>query len=330
MSPVVTPDQEEVLLPNLPIVDAHHHLWDDGRPRYLIDDLLSDATSGHNICASVYIECQSNYWTNSEECMKSVGEVEYAARVAAQLDVSQPRLCQGIVGYIDLRCGDDVGRILDAMELVGEGRFRGIRQVAAHDRDVKQYAPDGLLLDPRFRQGFRELQQRGYTFDAWLYHTQLPDLISLLNEYPESRLVINHAGGRIGIGRFLESTRETEADWKKRLWELARFPNVYVKLGGLGMPMCGHGFDSFAKPVSSLLLAQVWRPYMDFCIDVFGSERCVFESNFPVDGVSSSYRNVWNAFKRIASGGSEDEMTALFSGNAATFYSLSKVRQLPG
>jgi len=317
---------EDVLEPDLPIIDPHHHLWDDHRPRYLLDELLADTGGGHDIRATVFIECGAMYRADGPEAMRPVGEVEFAngiAAMAASGRYGPTRVCAAIVGHTDLRLGDTVDQVLDAMERAAGGRFRGIRQMATHDPEVRVHPSPGLFLDPRFRDGFARLQRRGLGFEAWLYHPQLPELLDLMEAFPEAKVVLNHIGGRIGIGSYRPRIDEVRAAWAHDIQALARYPNLHVKLGGLGMPLCGFGFEERGEPASSAELAEAWRPWFETCIAAFGTRRSMFESNFPVDAVSCSYRNVWNAFKRIASGASQDEKADLFSRTAGRFYGIS-------
>jgi predicted TIM-barrel fold metal-dependent hydrolase len=318
--------EEDVLEPGLPIIDPHHHLWDDERPRYLLDELLADVrTGGHDVRATVFIECRAMYRADGPEPTRPVGEVEFANGVAAMSASGQygdTRVCAGIVGYADLRA-PELDTVLDGLERAGGGRFRGIRQMATHDPAVRVHPSPGLLRDPQFRDGFARLQRRGLSFEAWQYHPQLPELIDLMEAYPEAKVVLNHIGGRIGVGGYAGRLEEVRAEWARDVRTLARFPNLHVKLGGLGMPMCGFGFEGRAQPVASEELAAAWEPYFETCIAAFGTERCMFESNFPVDRVSCSYRALWNAFKRIARDRPAAEKDALFSRTAARFYDLA-------
>ena len=317
--------EEDILDPDLPIIDAHHHLWDDARPRYLLDEFLADAGSGHNIRASVFAECAAMYRADGPEPMRPVGEVEFVNGMAAMSASGlrgPTRVAAAIVGHADLRLGVALDSVLEAMQRAAGSRFRGIRQMATHDPEVRTHPSPGLFGDPAFRDGFARLQQRGLGFEAWLYHPQLPELIDLMETFPEARVVLNHVGGRIGIGRYAARQVEVRAEWARSIRALARYPGLSVKLGGLGMPLCGFGFETRREPVLSTELAAAWRPFFETCIDAFGVDRCMFESNFPVDRVSCSYRAAWNAFKRIAAGSSEAEKTALFSGTAARVYGI--------
>jgi L-fuconolactonase len=316
---------EEILEPDLPIIDAHHHLWDDARSRYLLDEYLADVNSGHNIRASVFVECVAMYRADGPEALRSAGEVEFANGIAAMSasgGYGPARLCAAIIGHADLRVGAEMETVLDAMERAGGGRFRGLRQMATHDPELRTHPTPGFLRDPQFHDGFRRLQQRGHGFEAWLYHPQLSDLIALMEVFPEARVVLNHIGGRIGIGRYVPHQDEVMRSWTQSIKDLSRYPNLTVKLGGLGMPLCGFGFETRTTPVASAELAQAWRPYFEICLEAFGVERCMFESNFPVDRVSCTYPAVWNAFKRIAAGFSVAEKAALFSETAARVYRI--------
>ena len=321
----MTIEQEPVLEADLPIIDPHHHLWDDARGRYLLDELLRDVRSGHNIRATVFVECGAMYRADGPEAMKPVGEVEFVNGVAAMSasgDYGVARLCAGIVGFADLRLGEAIEPVLDAMARACGRRFRGIRQPVTHDEQVRLHRAPGHLRDPRFREGFACLQRRGLSFDAWLYHSQLLDLIDLMEHHPDAKVVLNHIGGRIGIGAYASRQDEVKTAWSRDIKALARYPNMHVKLGGLGMPLCGFGFENRQQLYPSKGLAEAWRPWFEACIGAFGVERCMFESNFPVDRISSSYRNMWNAFKHIAAGASADEKTALFSATAGRFYGI--------
>ncbi len=316
---------EDILEPDLPIIDAHHHLWDDARPRYLLDEYRADVNSGHNIRASVFVECAAMYRAGGPQALRSVGEVEFVNGIAAMSasgGFGPARLCAAIIGHADLRLGAEVEAVLDAMERAGGGRFRGIRQMATHDPELRTHPTPGFLRDPHFHDGFRRLQHRGHGFEAWLYHPQLSDLVALMEVFPEAHVVLNHIGGRIGIGRYVSRQDEVLRSWTDSIKALSRYPNLTVKLGGLGMPLCGFGFETRTTPVGSAELAQAWGPYFEICLEAFGAARCMFESNYPVDRVSCTYPAVWNAFKRIAAGFSAEDKTALFSGTAARVYRI--------
>ena len=322
---------EEILEPSLPIVDPHHHLID--RPEsgtYLLPDLLADIASGHNVVATVYLEWLSMYRADGPAEMRPVGEIEFAngvAAMAASGGYGKTRVCAGIVGHGELSLGVGVRPVLEAMIAAGGGRFRGIRYIASTDPDQAGWGatmvrPQGLLMDKKVREGFAQLAPLGLSFDAWVYHPQLPDVIDLARSFPGTQIVLNHVGGPIGLGRYKGKRDEVFADWSGRIRELAACPNVHVKLGGLGMKMFGFDVHEGEIAPGSEQLAGLWRPYVETCIDAFGTKRAMFESNFPVDKGSYGYGVYWNTCKRLASGASTSEKADLFFGTASRFYRL--------
>jgi len=331
---------EEVIEPGLPIVDPHHHLVE--RPetgRYLLPELLADTGSGHNVIATVYLEWLSMYRATGPAEMRPVGEIEFAngvAAMAASGTYGRTQVCAGIVGHADLGIGAAVEKVLEAqieagggkVGKKGSGRFKGIRYLTATDPDQAAWGspvsrPPGMLLEPKMREGFAKLAPLGLTFDCYMFHPQLGDLLDLARAFPAQPIVLNHVGGAIGLGRYKGKRDAMFAEWGGRIKELAGCPNVHIKLGGLGMRVFGFDVHEKAEPPSSETLAGLWRPYIETCIAAFGPERSMFESNFPVDKGSGSYQVFWNAFKRIAAGCSASEKTALFSGTAAKFYKLA-------
>ncbi|BBD98397.1 amidohydrolase [Sphingobium amiense] len=321
---------EEAIDPARPIVDPHHHLWDRPGEPYLADAAIADMTSGHNIVASVYVECHSMYRPDGPEAMRPVGEVEFAARVAtlAQQDGDgSPALCAGIVGHADLMLGDDVRAVLEAEIAAGGGHFRGIRHSTAHDADpvvgsIYPVRPQELMAETAFRRGFAHLAHLGLSFDSWLFHPQMDELLDLARAFPETTIVLNHCGGPIGVGRYADDRAAVFRDWKAAIGRIAAAPNVHMKLGGLAIRLLGRLYEKRPVPPSSEELASAWRPYMDSCIDMLGPDRCMFESNFPPDKGQCSYRTLFNAFKRIAASYGEAEKTALFSATAGRVYRL--------
>jgi predicted TIM-barrel fold metal-dependent hydrolase len=321
---------EEVIDPARPIVDPHHHLWDRGGQRYLIEEMAADIASGHNIIATVYVEARSMYRAGVPEALRPVGEVEFVNGVAAMSasgGYGSAAICAGIVGHANLLLGDGARAVLEAEIGAGGGRFRGIRHSSAWDADPEiahMYAarPKGLLLDPTFRNGFACLAPLGLSFDAWLFHPQIAELADLARAFPDTQIVLDHCGGPIGLGRFANRREETFPVWKASIQEIAKCPNVAVKLGGLAMRLLGYDFHERPVPPSSEEAAAAWRPYIETCIEAFGPDRCMFESNFPPDKGQCSYQVIFNAFKRIAAPYSEAEKTALFSKTAADVYRL--------
>ena len=342
------PFTEEIREPDLPIVDPHHHLWDrrsyatpaapehpfmtaiaDAR-RYLLDELLADTGSGHNVVATVFVECGAFYKADGPVELRVIGETEFVNGVAAMSAsglYGETRACAGIVSRADLMLGDGVAPVLEAHIRAGGGRFRGIRNSASFEADKEVLGPlnrveAGLYLSDQFRKGFRHLAPMGLTFDAWLLEPQLPDVIDLARAFPDTTIVLDHVGTPLGRGSYEGRLDERFPIWRENIRELAKSQNVVVKLGGLAMAFCN--FPSFlAEPrARSEQLAAEWAPYIETCIEAFGPERCMFESNFPVDMGSCSYATLWNAFKRIAKGYGAAEKTALFSGTAAKTYGL--------
>jgi predicted TIM-barrel fold metal-dependent hydrolase len=321
---------EEILEPQRPICDPHHHLWDHPGRRYLIDELLADTGSGHNVVATVFVECMSMYRASGPPEMRPVGETEFVNGVAAMSasgGFGSTRVAAGIVSFADLALGERIGAVLDA-HLAASPRFRGIRHAAGWDasdqiRNSHTNPPPGLYADPRFRRGFAELAPRGLSFDAWLYHPQLPELTDLAKAFPDTTIILDHFGGPLGIGPYAGRRAEVFAAWKGAIRALADCPNVVVKLGGLVMPLNGFGFHKREQPIGSIELAEATRDWYRHTIECFGVERCMFESNFPVDKISASYRVLWNSFKRIAAGFSAAERSALFHDTAVRVYRLT-------
>jgi len=325
--------KEPILEPELPIIDPHHHLWDRPGWRYLLDDLIADTGSGHNIVATVFVQARAMHRASGPAEMAPVGETEFVNGIAAMSAsgiYGKTRHCAGIVGHADLTLGSRVGPVLAAHIRAGGNRFRGIRHIAAWDADASirnpAYSPPrGLLGDKNFREGFAVLGRLGLSFDAWLLHPQIDELTSLARAFPDTKIVLNHVGGPIGIGPYAGKRNEVFSTWAASIKALAACPNAYVKLGGLGMRVGGFGFHEPAEPPSSETLAAAWRPYIETCIEAFGPSRGMLESNFPVDKGSYSYPVFWNACKLLTKGASEAEKADLLAGTAARFYRLDGV-----
>jgi len=319
---------EDILDADLPIIDPHHHLWDRPGSKYYLDELLANVNAGHNVVATVFLQCFWAYRTTGPEAMRPVGETEFVASVAAEAGrrKTRARVCAAIVGHVDFRAGEAVDAVLEAHIAAADGRFRGIRQVSARHPDflasISTPPSLGLLADPAFRSGFSRLARHGLSFDAWLYHTQLDELLDLARAFPETPIVINHVGGPLGVGLFRDRRGEVFAAWHAGMKRLAGCPNVHVKLGGLAMAINGFDFHKQDLLPSSDQLAKAWRLWMIACIEAFGPNRCMFESNFPVDKAMCSYPVLWNAFKRIAGNASADERRDLFHDTAARFYRI--------
>jgi predicted TIM-barrel fold metal-dependent hydrolase len=320
---------EAILEPGLAVVDTHHHLWNE-RGRYLVEEFLADSASGHNIEATVFIECRTNYRTGGPKELRSLGEVEFIAGLASQCDAdprNKTRVAAGIVGYADLALGDRVEPILAALVEAGQGRFRGVRNNAGwHDDPVignnHHGAGPGHYLRADFREGLNRLTAMGLSLDALVYHHQHSDLLDLARACPNANIIMNHTGMPLGYGPFAGKQKEVYAQWHASLPAIAACPNVTMKLGGMMMRLAAYDYNALPAPPSSEQLAAYWRPYIEPCIELFGAERCTFESNFPVDKMGIGYAALWNAFKRIAAAASADEKRALFSGTARRVYHL--------
>lgn len=321
--------EEPALEPDLPIIDTHHHLY-DRRLRYLLDQLMRDVNTGHNIVATVFIEASSMYRADGPEEERCIGEVEFANGVAAMSAsgiYGKTRACAAIIGHGDLRLGDRVRPVLEKLIASGNGRFKGIRFGVCYDTgDAAKYGryqlPPHMVLDPTFRKGFAHLAPLGLSFESWQFHPQLDDVADLLRSFPDTTVILNHAGGLLGIPPHTDRQHVFDA-WRKSIRALAACPNLNMKLGGLGMLYSGWDFHLRDVPPTSEELAEAWRPYIETCIEAFGPDRCMVESNFPVDKQSCGYGVLWNALKRITKNCSPAEKTALYSGTAARVYRLN-------
>ena len=321
---------EVIIEPDLPIVDTHHHLWDFPNNRYLLDELLADLGSGHKVVATVFMECQSMYRQGGPVEMRPVGETEFVAGIAAMSDSGNygtTRIAQGIVGSADLTLGERVQAVLEAHIAAGGGRFRGIRYATGWDAsDVignsHTITAPHMLRRPEVRAGLGRLASLGLSFDAWVFHPQLAEVIEIARAFPSLNIIMGHAGGALGYGPYQGKRDEVYASWKASMTELAKCPNVAVKLGGMLIRLAAFDYLAVPTPPSSGELAAYWRPYLEPCIELFGANRCLFESNYPVDKVGASYATLWNAFKRITAGASDSEKQAMYSGTARRVYRL--------
>lgn len=322
---------EEILEPELAIVDPHHHLWDHAGDRYLPEQAVSDFSSGHNVISTVHVQCRTMYREHGPESLKPVGETEFVRQLAAATNGPDASLqmCAGIVGTADMLLGDDVQPVLEAHIEAGAGQFRGIRPtVVWHEsREILPVGnPEGVLRATSTRAAVSRIQKMGLTLDLWAFFTQLGDVAQLCREHPDLTVVINHTGGPLGIGPYKDKRAEVFEEWRSRVEKLAALPNTVMKLGGLAMRYAGFGFNERTSPPSSDDLVEAWKPYMRLCIELFGPERCMFESNFPVDKAMCSYSVLWNAYKKIAADLTAAERLALFAGTAARTYRLNQSR----
>ena len=326
--------QEQALEPELPICDPHHHFWDRRdvmvQPRYLLDEILTDLGGGHRVVSTVYVECGAMYRREGTPPTRVVGETEFVnglAAMAASGLYGETQIAAAIVGTAPLDEGDGVAATLDAQIAASPARFRGIRHVVAWDESpetpvARAAPPPGLMASDAFRAGFRHLAPRGLTFDLWCYHPQLSEAVTLVRAFPDQTVILDHFGGPLGVGPYANRADEVFDDWRERMVELAQCPNVVAKLGGINMEVNGFGWHSRSRPPYSWELMEATRRYYETMIELFGVDRCMFESNFPVDKVSCSYTVLWNSFKRLVAHYSEDEKRALFHDTATRIYRI--------
>jgi predicted TIM-barrel fold metal-dependent hydrolase len=324
--------QEPVLEPELLICDPHHHFWDFRTARipyqrYLLPELIADVDQGHNVRSTVFIEARAMYRADGPVEMRSVGEVEFVQGLAAASAsglYGECRAAAAIVGHADLKLGDRVEPVLEALQAASPNRFKGIRHIVTWDADprVESRESEGVLSTPEFRAGAKTLGRMGLSLDTICCFPQLPEMVAFARALPEVTTVINHLGGLNRTGPFAGRDEEVMPAWRHGIAELAKCPNVLLKLGGIGMPRFGFDWHLRDKPIGSEELAADMAPLMSYCIEQFGPERCMFESNFPVDKVSFSHPIVFNAFKRFSGGYSASERAALFHDTAARAYRI--------
>lgn len=327
---------EDAIEPELPIVDCHHHIWTDA-PRdpwdpYNAAALLRDKTqSGHRIIGTVYVDSHAHYREDGPEHLRVVGETEYAGALADRCDTEGGAVagtCAGIVTHADLLLGATVGEVLDA-HIAASPHFRGIRHMTAFDVDLPPIygaTEPGLMTRPAFRAGIAELARRDLSFDAWMFHPQLGELADLAGDFPDARIILDHTGGPIGVGRYADDRAAAFAEWRGLMARIARHPNVMLKIGALNMTFTALDAINAPRPNTSEETARIQRDHVLAAIDLFGPDRCMFESNFPVDMLGISYTVLWNSFKRMSAGFSASERADLFAGTAIRTYRLDRVR----
>ena len=315
-----------ILDPDLPIIDAHHHMRDTPVIRYLLDELLADLNTGHDIRATVFVEGGTQYLDTGPEALRPVGETAFAARAArAAAARGGPLAAAAIVGYADL-CDPMAAEVLRAHIDAGEGRFRGVRMVTCRDGEfapAHRVVNAGVLGTRDFRRGLTELGRLGLSYDVIAYFSQLGEVVELARAHPDVLLVINHVGLPIRLGRYASRQNEVMSVWRHRIEELASCANVFMKLGGMGVFVLGYDYRDHQPPVSAEHLALDWLPWFSHVIECFGTARCMFESNFPVDKTLGDYQTVWNACKVIARGCSAGEKADLFYETARKVYRIA-------
>jgi len=328
--PAFTP--EPSLEPELPICDPHHHLW-DFRPepaayqRYLLPDLAEDLRSGHHVRSTVFIEVKTRYRADGPEEMRPVGEVAFVEGLAtesARGTYGRAQVAAAIIGYADLKRGEQVAPVLEAMQAASPARFRGIRHAVGWDPSPELANRDiqGVLSSDHYRAGARVLASMGLCLENSLYHPQLAELAAFARAVPDLTIILNHLGGLVRIGPYANRDDDVLPAWRRGIAAVAACPNVMMKLGGVGQHRFGFNWHARAQPIGSEELATALAPLMHYCLAQFGPERCMFESNFPVDKVSYSYNVVYNAFKRLSTGYSAAERAAMFHDTAARVYRI--------
>jgi predicted TIM-barrel fold metal-dependent hydrolase len=326
---------EPTLEPGIAICDPHHHFWDYRLARlpyqrYLLHELTADIHSGHNVRSTVFIEARAMYRADGPEEMRSVGEVEFVQGLAAASAsglYGPGRAAAAIVGHANLNLGERVAPVLDALQAASPNRFRGIRHSVTWDphpevENTAAHQKAGQLASDHFRAGARVLARKRLSFDAWLFFPQLPELADFAKAVPDLSIILNHIGGLLRIGPYANRDNEVLATWRSGIAAVSACPNVTIKLGGIGMPRTGFDWHARKTPIGSAELAASMAPLMTYCIEQFGPNRCMFESNFPVDKVAYSYNVLFNAFKRLSTGYSAAERAAMFHDTAARIYRI--------
>ena len=315
--------------PNEEIVDPHHHLWDMPGGTYLVEHLHEDTGAGHNVVQTVFVECSSEYLADGPEHMRVVGETSFVADQARQAEQRGGAEIAGIVGTADLMLGDAVEEVLAEHVRRGDGRFRGIRHASAHDpspdvREAHSRPPAGMLGMEAFREGYVKLGALGHSYDAWLFHPQIPELTALVAACPDTPVVLDHIGGPLGIGPYADRRDEVRAAIRPALEDLAQHEHVHVKVGGIGMSVYGVGLKRLPQAPTSDHMVATWGEDLRHVIDTFGPHRCMFESNFPVDKQGCSYTVLFNTFQKVCddAGYTAAERADLFAGTARRFYRL--------
>jgi L-fuconolactonase len=324
---------EETLEPEIAICDPHHHFWDFRSERipyqrYLLHELAADVNCGHNVRSTVFIEARSMYRPDGPPELRSVGEVEFVQGLAAASATRLYGPCRAaaaIIGHADLKLGDRVEPVLQALQAASPNRFRGVRHTVTWDPhpEIGNREKEGVLASADYRAGARVLARMGMSLDTGVCFPQLPELADFAKAVPELTIVLNHLGGLQRVGPYAGRDEEVLATWRRGIAAVAQCPNVNLKLGGIGMPRFGFDWHTREKPIGSEELSASMAPLMTYCIEQFGPGRCMFESNFPVDKVSFSHHVLFNAFKRFSQNYSASERAALFHDTAVRAYRIN-------
>ena len=322
--------EEEIVDPQRVIVDPHHHLWETDRLQgpYLLEQLRADTGSGHNVVQTVFVECRATARADGPAALRPVGETEFVAEIARASDDGKGATIAAIVAHADLRLGEELEPVLDAHLEASGGLFQGIRHAGAHPEHPKVLmipgrAPKGLYAETKFREGVRALGRRGLSYDTWHYHYQNREFADLARAVPETTMVLDHFGTPLGVGPYASRRAEIFEDWKADIADIASCPTVVAKLGGLAMPDNGFGWHLRDTPPTSDEFVAAQTKYYLHAIDCFGPDRCMFESNFPVDRLSIRYGVLFNGMKKMVRDFSDTEKDAMFSGTARRVYRLA-------
>jgi len=289
--------------------------------------LNGDIYSGHNVQSTVFLEARSMYRSGGPEELRPVGEVEFVQGLAAASasGVYGPsRAAAAIIGHADLKLAGKVAPVLEALQAASPNRFRGIRHNITWNTDPAwdNRETEGILANAEFIAGAKVLSQKGLVLDIMQSFPQLPEIADFAEAVPDLPIILNHIGGVSRVGIYANKDDEVIPAWRDGITAVAARPNVTCKLGGMGMPRFGYGWHARDVPIGSEELAETMEPWMKHCIEQFGPDRCMFESNFPPDKVSFSYNVMYNAFKRLSKEYSVSERAALFHDTAARVYQI--------
>jgi predicted TIM-barrel fold metal-dependent hydrolase len=318
---------EDIIDPAQRIIDPHHHLWRHPGNEYVVKNLHADTGSGHNIVKTVFVECHAEYLKDGPSHLRPLGETQFVAEQATESSEKDGAKISGIVAHADLTLEDELVEVLAGHEVIGNGLFRGIRHAGAcatHPEElfIPGGAPKGLYADNKFRAGVRLLGRKGYSYDTWHYHYQNKDFYDLALAVPDTQMILDHFGTPLGVGYYADKKIEIFKQWKQDIEKIAECDNVVAKIGGLAMPDNGFGWHTRSTPPGSDEFVNAQRDYYLHAIDCFGPERCMFESNFPVDRFSISYQVLYNGLKKIVADFSDEEKDAMFYRTAERVYRL--------
>ena len=292
----------------VPFIDAHVHLWDLGRIRYpwlrppfddsgpngsveaiaanyLLDDYKRESAAW-NVAGIVHVDAGA-------DADEALAETDWL-----QATADAEGMPNGIVAFAPLQCPNIQTKLFDQ---VRRRNVRGIRQIVNWHRDPNRtYTSRDLTLDDAWQAGFALLKKRELSFDLQAYPGQFAALSKLIAQHPETPVIINHAG--MGV--------DGDADWRAGMTLMATLPNVSVKISGLGF---------------------VWRPLdpelvrkrvLD-TIELFGTARCMFASDFPTDRLFADFDTTLGNYEAAVADFTEAERRALFAGNANRIYRLN-------